>query len=362
MSEKNRLMEETEEERFNILKDIRSFTRRDLENLAMEMGEPAFRGRQLFRWLWRPEFKDFQDATDLSVAFREKIGSISKIYSLKTLRKEKSVDGTIKWAWQLYDRSIIETVLIPEKDHTTVCLSTQAGCAMGCRFCHTSKMGFIRDLDPSEIAGQVLSIMALTNPEQHPRNIVFMGMGEPLANYDSLIYSIHILKDELGLNFSGRRITVSTCGLVDGIKRLGMEDVDVGLAISLHAPSDTLRSSIMPVNRRFSISELLNACKEFRMKPRRRITFEYLLLGGVNDREEHAEKLAFKLQGIPAKVNLIPFNESKGIPFKRPDVETVQKFQDVLKEKGYTVIIRKSKGVDISAACGQLYAKTRRTP
>lgn len=342
--------------------DLRSYTRRGLEDWITGLGEPAFRGRQLFRWLWNPEFRGLDQATDLSKAFRATIAQKGMFYLPKKVCVEKSVDGTMKWAFRLHDHKIIETVLIPEKDHTTICVSSQVGCAMGCRFCHTARMGFIRQLSPSEIAGQVLAVSSMVAPEIRPRNIVFMGMGEPFANYENLMKSIEILTDDLGLNFSGRRITVSTSGIVDGIKRMGMDGIDAGLAISLHAPADALRSSLMPVNRRYPLELLLDACRAFKMKARRRITFEYLLLAGINDRLEHAEQLAGKLKGIRSKINLIPFNESKGLAYMKPDTASVERFRDLLAKRGYTVMIRKSKGCDIAAACGQLYADLKQTP
>jgi 23S rRNA (adenine2503-C2)-methyltransferase len=339
--------------------DLRSYTRRQLEEWVTGMGEPAFRGRQLFRWLWNPGFSDINQATDLSRKFRELVGKTGEFYLPETECVKKSVDGTVKWAFRLRDGRIIETVLIPEKAHTTICVSSQVGCAMGCSFCHTASMGFVRQLVPSEIAGQVLAASAMVKPESRPRNIVFMGMGEPFANYENVMAGIEILTDDLGLNFSCRRITISTCGLVDGIKRMEKDGVDAGLAISLHAPDDSLRSAIMPVNRLHPLEQLLDACRNFRMKARRRITFEYLLLAGINDSPEHAERVALQLRGIRSKINLIPFNESKGLPYGKPGPRSVERFRALLMKKGYTVIVRKSKGRDISAACGQLYAEIK---
>jgi len=227
---------------------------------------------------------------------------------------------------------------------------------MGCRFCHTARMGFRRDLEPAEIAGQALAVMKHVPETQWPRNIVFMGMGEPLANYRNLKRSLEILTDDLGLNFSLRRITVSTCGLVPEMLRLG-HDTDVGLAVSLHAPDNETRNRIMPINRRWDVDALIKACRDYPVSRRRRITFEYLLLAGINDSQKHAAMLGRLLRGIPAKINLIPFNESQGIPFKRSNNDQMEKFQNILRDMNYTVMMRKSKGRDISAACGQLYAE-----
>lgn len=324
----------------------------------MERGMPSFRGRQLFKWLWRPGFNDFEQATDFSKPLRRELANSGALLPLELAAVQVSSDGTRKFAWRLKDNDVVETVLIPEKDHTTLCMSVQAGCAMGCRFCHTARMGFRRNLEPYEIAGQALGVMELTDRDMWPRNIVFMGMGEPLANYSSLISALDILTDDLGLNFSLRRITVSTCGVVPEMLRLG-RDTDVGLAVSLHAPDDETRNRIMPVNRRWNVQELIQACREYPVSKRRRITFEYLLLKDINDSVEHARRLGKLLRGIPAKINLIPFNESPGIPFERSSDEAMGRFQQVLKAMNYTAVMRKSKGRDISAACGQLYAECR---
>ncbi len=339
---------------------FRDCTRKELEAWAKGHGLPAFRGRQLFRWLWRPGFNDFEQATDFSLELRSKIAGMGTLSSLEPVSIQTSRDSTVKFAWRLHDGDVVETVLIPEKDHTTVCVSVQAGCAMGCRFCHTARMGFRRNLSPSEIAAQVLCVMENVEESYWPRNIVFMGMGEPLMNYDNLIRALDILTDDLGLNFSSRRITVSTCGIVSMMPALG-HDTDVGLAVSLHAPDDETRDKIMPVNRRWNIAALMKACRKYPLARRRRITFEYLLLKDVNDSLEHARRLGKLLRGIPAKINLIPFNESPGIPFKRSSDESMAGFQNVLRDMNYTAVIRKSKGRDISAACGQLYAECRTT-
>ncbi len=341
------------------LVDLRNLSRRDLETWAIDQGMPAFRGRQLFRWLWRPCFRNFSQITDFPKALRQRMPGLGTFYSLHTLREEISRDGTRKWAFRLADDQVVETVLIPEQDHNTICVSTQVGCAMGCKFCYTARMGLRRDLSPSEIAGQVLGVIEQIDSKERPRNIVFMGMGEPLANYDNLLKSLEILLDDLGLNFSSRRITISTCGLVPEIERLG-RDTNVGLAISLHAPDDQIRSRIMPINRRYPLTELIAACKRYNLPPRRRITFEYLLLGGVTDRPVHARLLAKLLRDIPAKINLIPFNEIPKIGFRPPEPKDVLAFQEIIKGANYTTIIRKSRGRDISAACGQLYASVKK--
>jgi len=317
---------------------------------------PAFRGRQLFSWLWKPVFRDFSQMTNFPKALRAKVSQKGLLTNLKLVADQRSVDGTSKLAWRLPDDLVVESVVIPERGHNTLCISSQVGCAIGCRFCHTARMGFRRQLVPSEIVGQVLAVLEHIGEREQLRNLVFMGMGEPLANYGNVLKSIYILTDDLGLNFSLRRITVSTCGLIPEILRLG-QDTDVGLAISLNAPDDKTRDKIMPINRRYPLPQLIEACRNYRLSRRRRITFEYLLLAGVNDSVEQAISLAKLLKGIPSKINLIPYNESSDIPFKRPVHEQVLAFQQVLKKANYTAIIRKSKGRDISAACGQLYAE-----
>ena len=336
--------------------DYRCLSRSDLEIWAKNLGLPAFRGRQLFSWLWKPGFRDFSQMTNFPKALRAKVSQKGLLTNLKLVADQRSVDGTSKLAWRLPDGLVAESVVIPERGHNTLCISSQVGCAMGCRFCHTARMGFRRQLVPSEIAGQVLAVLEHIGERKQLRNLVFMGMGEPLANYGNVLKSIYILTDDLGLNFSLRRMTVSTCGLIPEILRLG-QDTDVGLAISLNAPDDKTRDKIMPINRRYPLPQLIEACRNYRLSRRRRITFEYLLLAGVNDSVEQAISLAKLLKGIPSKINLIPYNESSDISFKRPIHEQVLAFQQVLKEANYTAIIRKSKGRDISAACGQLYTE-----
>ncbi|MEA3386411.1 MAG: 23S rRNA (adenine(2503)-C(2))-methyltransferase RlmN [Thermodesulfobacteriota bacterium] len=340
--------------------DFRSLSRSDLEIWAKDLGLPAFRGRQLFNWLWKPGFRDFSQMTDFPKVLRTKISQNGLLTNLKLVADQRSVDGTCKLAWRLLDGLVVESVVIPEQGHKTLCISSQVGCAMGCRFCHTARMGFRRDLIPSEIVGQILAALEHIEEKEQLRNLVFMGMGEPLANYGNVLKAIYILTDDLGLNVSLRRITVSTCGLIPEILRLG-QDTDIGLAISLNAPDDRTRDKIMPINRRYHLPQLIEACRNYQLSRRRRITFEYLLLAGVNDSIEQAILLAKLLKGIPSKINLIPYNESKNIPFKRPVHEQILAFQQVLKKANYTAIIRKSKGQDISAACGQLYAELKQS-
>ncbi|MEF3168301.1 MAG: 23S rRNA (adenine(2503)-C(2))-methyltransferase RlmN [Deltaproteobacteria bacterium] len=332
----------------------RDLTRSELESLTEGLGLPIYRARQLFQAIWQRDFEDIFQITSLPKDLRAIFSARGTAHLPDVVRELKSSDGTVKLVLGLADGLHIETVLIPERDHVTVCVSTQVGCAMGCTFCHTAQMGFRRNLSPGEIASQPLVAMKHARLEEKPRNIVFMGMGEPLANLKNLIPAIKILTDRMGLDYSPRRITVSTCGLVPELLRMGAE-IDVGLAVSLHAADNDTRGRLMPVNRRYPLPELIRVLKAYPLPPRRRITFEYLLLAGVNDRPEDARRLARLLRGIPSKINLIPFNPSEGIPYKEPQAERILAFQKVLAEAHYTAIIRKSKGRDIAAACGQLF-------
>ncbi len=293
--------------------------------------------------------------TDLSKALRETLSELAFFSSLHPDVKEISADGTIKYALKLSDGKIIESVLIPEDDRHTLCVSTQVGCAMACSFCMTGTMGLSRNLTPAEIVNQVC---AVREDLRHSKageinNLVFMGMGEPLANFDNVIKSLDILLDELGLNFSDRKITVSTCGIVPRLKELG-EKFKVNLAISLHAADNETRSRIMPINKRYSLDQLLDACRSFPLPKRKRIMFEYILLKDINDSDRDAENLARILQNIPCKINLLPCNEAPEIPYKKPSAARIETFQNILKDHGFTVLLRTSRGADISAACGQL--------
>ncbi len=337
--------------------DYRSKTPAELEVLMESWGEAAFRARQFFKWLWKPGFSGITEITELPKALRARLAIEGLVYDLKVQEVITSLlDGTVKWAFRLSDGAIIETVLIPSNSHTTLCISSQVGCGMGCRFCRTGTMGFERNLVPSEIAGQVLAVLEQTERERWPRNIVFMGMGEPLANFENVVSAVRILTHELGLNFSKRRITVSTCGLAPQIVRLGKE-TEVGLAISLHATTDELRDKIMPVNRRYPLGELMEACRRYRLPRRRRITFEYIIFRGLNHSQQDALRLSHLLRGIPSKINLIAYNQVQGLGFDAPRHEDVAQFQRYLLNIGFTAVVRKSRGRDINAACGQLWAR-----
>jgi 23S rRNA (adenine2503-C2)-methyltransferase len=292
--------------------------------------------------------------TDIGKETRKLLSSHFTIDRLEKVKIEKSVDGSEKILFRLIDGNHIETVLIPEKNHHTLCISTQVGCAQSCRFCLTARDGFIRNLTSGEIISQIRDVK---NSMEHPellKNVVLMGMGEPLANYDNVIKALDTITDgDHGLKLSTRKVTVSTAGLIPKFSDLG-RDTRVGLAISLNAVDNKTRSMLMPINRKYPIEDLLDACKQYPLTPRQKLTFEYVLIKGINDSIDQAKRLTELLRPVRAKINLIPFNESAESDFQRPDDEAVKRFLQVLLDSGYTAIVRHSKGRDISAACGQL--------
>ena len=341
--------------------DLRNLTQEELIHYVESLGQPAFRGRQIMAWLYRPGITDFSQMTDLAKEFRVTLSEHARIYRFEDPLLQRSSDGCVKFGFTLTDGKVIESVLIPEPDRNTLCVSSQVGCAMNCSFCLTATMGFTRNLNPSEIVNQVCAVGDFLRREPKSKligpdrvtNLVFMGMGEPLNNLDNLIKAISILTEQRGLDMTNRRITVSTCGIANKMTELGM-NTDVNLAISLHAVDDKTRDTLMPVNNRFSLDELLQACRDFPMPKRKRIMFEYILLKGINDSDREAHELARILKDIPCKVNLLPYNESPGLPFKSPSRNRVYAFQKIIRDYGYSVFIRTSRGEDISAACGQL--------
>lgn len=334
--------------------NLKDLTLQELTTFIKGLGLSAYRANQIFSWLYRPKIHSFSQMTDLSQKVREQLDKIAEIPEFSPSTREQSEDGTVKYGFTLSDGLVIESVLIPDDSRHTLCVSSQAGCAMGCDFCLTGTMGLKRNLSPSEIVNQVKYVqdeLAVHNSKVN--NLVFMGMGEPLANFNNLIKSINILLEQRGLNFSERKITVSTCGLVPKIKELG-EKTKVNLAISLHATRDEVRDRLMPVNRTYPIGTLLEACRNYPLPKRKRIMIEYVLLEGINDSDKDANELAKILHGIPCKINLLPFNESSPLPYCRPSQERIDKFQDILRRADYTILVRDSRGSDISAACGQL--------
>ncbi len=344
------------------LPDLRSLSREGLQALVAAMGQKPFRARQLQRWLHRNGAASLDEMTDLSRGFREELRGRATLTTLTVASEQRSRDGTIKWTWRTADGKLIESVYMPEAERKTLCVSSQVGCAIGCTFCMTGTMGLARHLTPGEIVDQVhranRRLVELgEGPAPRPlTNLVFMGMGEPLHNYQHLKAALALLLDEDGPNFSHRHVTVSTSGLVPVMRQLGLE-TQVKLAVSLNATTDAQRDALMPINRRWPIGELLAACRAFPMKQGRRITFEYVLLAGVNDADEDAERLGRLLQGIPAKVNLIPYNDNPGLGFRAPAPARVEAFLDRLIARQITAVVRKNRGGDIAAACGQLAAE-----
>ncbi len=328
----------------------------ELEAFTRAMGMPAYRARQIHKWIYQAGCGSFDRMTDLPKDLRARLSAEARVRSLEEVGRQVSEDGTEKFLFRLSDTESVESVLMFDADRTTLCVSSQVGCAMGCRFCVTGALGFRRNLQAHEIVEQVLHARERLRPESDLTNIVFMGMGEPFQNFEEVQTALGRLISPGYVGLSKRKVTVSTCGHVEGIQRLGREGPIVNLAISLNATTDETRSRLMPVNRKWPLKELLRACREFPLKPTRRITFEYVLFAGVNDTLEDARRLVRLLKGIRSKVNLIPFNPHPGSEFSKPGDEQVLAFQQVLVEAGLTAPVRKSKGADIAAACGQLKA------
>ena len=352
-------------ERVNLL----GLPRAELELFVAErLGARPFRARQLMKWIYRRGAADFSAMTDLAQDFRAQLSEVARIAVPEIVTEQVSSDGTRKWMLRMDEVQGIETVYIPEPDRGTLCISSQVGCAMDCSFCSTAQQGFNRNLSVAEIVGQVwLAHRELAGPPaidsrdqrdgaraRSITNIVFMGMGEPLANYRNVVPAMRIFLDDLGYDLSRRRVTLSTSGLVPQIYKLA-EECNVALAVSLHAPNDTLRNDLVPINRKHPIAELLAACWHYLdVQNGRSITFEYVMLDGVNDKPEHARELARRLKGRPAKLNLIPFNVFPGTRYRRSPAAVILKFRDILNEHGVIATIRRTRGEDIDAACGQL--------
>lgn len=342
------------------LVEVSSLTLEGLTRFFTEqLGERSFRAGQLYRWIHQRGATSFDEMTDLSKALREKLKQRAEIVPLVKDAEQRSVDGTIKYRWKTRDGRYIESVYMPSEDRKTLCVSTQVGCAMACSFCMTGTLGLKRNLTPGEIVAQVHAVnREVRKNEGHETyrplsNLVFMGMGEPLHNFENLKTALSILQSEEGPNFSHRHITVSTVGLVPMIERFGQE-TDVKLAISLNASTDEQRSKTMPVNRKWNIAALLDACRKFPLRQGRRITFEYVLLRDFNDSDEDAWRLIELLKDIPAKVNLIPYNENPGLGFKTTMDERAERFRELLTHGHVAAFIRQNRGRDIAGACGQL--------
>jgi 23S rRNA (adenine2503-C2)-methyltransferase len=350
-------MSEVTSERTNLL----GLTRAGMEEFVLGMGEKPFRARQLMKWIYRRAVGDFEQMTDLGRDFRARLAAIAEIRAPEVILSQASADGTRKWLLKFESGQAIEMVFIPEPGRGTLCISSQVGCTMDCGFCSTGQQGFNRNLSTAEIVGQVwLANRELGYSPDGDRvitNVVFMGMGEPLMNYRNVVPAAELMMDDLGLDLSRRRVTISTSGLVPQMMRIA-DETNVALAVSLHAPNDELRSELMPINRRHPIASLLEACWHYVEKQNaRNVTFEYVMLDGVNDRPEHARQLAALLRGRPAKVNLIPFNPFPGTRYRRSTEEAIERFRDLLIRGGVIATIRRTRGDDIDAACGQLVGR-----
>jgi len=341
--------------------NLLEMTPSEIVALVEGWGEPGYRGRQVAGWIYQKGVGDFAAMTDLPKSLRARLAADAAVAVPEVAERLVSRDGSRKLALRLADGRTVHAVLMPDDDRLTLCVSTQVGCGFACAFCYTGTMGLVRNLTAGEIVGQVFAARALAG-EQRLTHVVFMGMGEPLANYAATVKAVRILTAADGFGFSPRRITISTVGLVQGIERLARENLRVNLAISLHAATDEVRSRLMPVNRGWGLDDLLAACRRFPLPVRQRMTFEYALLDGVNDSAEDARRLARRLHGIRAKVNLIPFNAWAGSGFQRPPLERILAFQRILLDAGLTATIRWSKGEDVGAACGQLQTEERRRP
>jgi 23S rRNA (adenine2503-C2)-methyltransferase len=360
------------------VRDIKSQTAEELQACFKGWDQPAYRVSQLLEWLYVHRVCEWEAMTNLPKALREQLRSHFTLQCLELIRKQGSHDTTQKFLWRLADHSLIESVLIPANpalygepsDRHTLCVSTQVGCAYGCRFCASGLEGFKRNLEPAEIVDQVLAVERAgrsqsaapggSSPERLVSNLVIMGMGEPLANYDKLIKALGILNAPWGGGIGARKITISTSGLAPQIRKLADEPLQFRLAISLHGATDETRLKIMPVNRKYPLSELTAACEYYQAKRGRMITFEYILISGVNDTLDQIKPLAAMARRLNAKVNLIPYNTVEGLPWERPSEEQQETFLKALEAQGVTATLRREKGHDIDAACGQLRLKTER--
>ncbi len=331
----------------------------ELKSYVESIGEKSFRGIQLYKWIYSKNIFDFDEMTDLSKNFREKLKNNCNFtyFKLKNYKISEK-DGSVKFLFELKDRNHIESVILKDGERFTACLSTQVGCRMDCKFCNTAKIGFHRNLNSAEIIKQVVFLNKYLSDNEGKKltNLVFMGMGEPLDNYENLTKSLEILLDDEALNFSHRKITVSTCGLMDKLIKLSESPVSVNMAISLNASTDDIRSRIMPVNNKYNINSIVKNLKRLTLRKGRRVTIEYVMFKGINDKRSDALRLVKMLKGLPVKLNLITYNKTEGSEFNPPDNETILQFQEILVKSNISCFIRKSLGDDIDGACGQLYA------
>lgn len=335
--------------------------RAQMEAFFLDLGDKKFRAQQVMKWIHHQGVRDFQQMTNLGKALRDKLESVADITPPEVVEQHDSNDGTRKWAIRVNGGALVETVLIPDGDRATLCVSSQVGCSLDCKFCSTGKQGFQRDLTSAEIIGQVWLAINSYDGWQSGKgrvvtNVVMMGMGEPLLNFDNVVAAMSLMTDDLGYGLSKRKVTLSTSGVVPALDKLA-EYSDVSLAISLHAPNDAIRNQIVPINKRYPIAELLASARRYidaQSDRKRVVTVEYTLLAGVNDQPEHARELRDLLRDFPCKINLIPFNDFPHSGFKRPSGNAVSRFWKVLVDAGYIVTVRTTRGDDIDAACGQL--------
>jgi len=340
---------------------IHSLTIDQLKNWLVEKGEKPFRAGQIFEWIYQKHISSWDEMTNLNKSLRHLMAESFSLTSLQLVKTEESTDGqTIKFLWQLEDEKLVESVLILAPGRSTVCVSSQVGCPARCAFCASGREGLIRSLTAAEIYEQVYLIHKhLAKEGERVSHVVFMGMGEPLENYENVISAIKLICDPLRLHISERKITVSTVGIIEGIERLSFEEMKVNLVLSLHAPNQHLRKKIIPFARKYDLTDILSSMLRYAERTSRDITYEYTLLKGINDKAEHAEELAKLVKGHPCTVNLIPYNPVEGLHLQRPEKESIEDFRAILESKGVIVTWRYTKGKDIAAACGQLALKKK---
>ncbi len=334
--------------------DLAGLELKELEEFVQSLGHKKFHAKQIYHWIWKRGVTDFNEMTNLGLELRQALADSATVSFPDVIKHDVSSDGTQKFVLRLADGRQIESVFIPDTPKQTFCVSTQVGCAMGCAFCLTGKMGLIRHLSAAEISGQVRLLARTLGLLDKSFNIVLMGMGEPLHNYDATMKALRMLNEKEGLDMHPKRVTLSTVGLVPMMDKLAQEDLMPNLAVSLHAATEEQRQAIVPPTKKYSLNDIIEACKRFPLSKRRRIMFEYVMLAGVNDSPEDARRLVKVLAGVKAKVNLLPLNAAAGIPFDRPADERVNAFAKILADRGLMVSVRKSRGRDIRAACGQL--------
>jgi 23S rRNA (adenine2503-C2)-methyltransferase len=337
--------------------NLMDLDRRGFESFAESLGHKAFNGRNILKWIHKHGITDFDAMTDISKKLRMQLTLAAEITIPEIIFEQPAADGTTKWLLELQDGQRVETVFIPEGDRATLCVSSQVGCALNCSFCSTAQQGFNRNLSTSEIIGQVWRV---THEMKQPlSNVVMMGMGEPLANFEAVVAAMNLMQDDQAYMLSRHRVTLSTSGIVPAIEKL-REVSNTALAVSLHAPNNELRNKLVPINEKYPLEQLIPACKSYlRGEKRRKITWEYVMLDGINDTDKHARELIRLLEGTPSKINLIPFNPFPGTEYKSSPRERIDKFRERLVRSGLVVITRKTRGEDIDAACGQLVGKVR---